>query len=189
MKDNEFDDIIKSKLSDYASKSDISEEAMWSTISKGGSYKSSFLNLIIKPWVYIPSILVIIGSIVFFSFNKNSQKIQSQESKQIICTDSITENHEGAINQTDSVKPICKEEKSELKNEKKNIPICNKIDKQKIEISKPLPVEAIGNQNNKVIEQQSALPKTIEQKVEQQIVKKEVQITDTVVKTKRIRKK
>lgn len=186
MKENEFDDLIQSKLSDYSSKTNVSEENIWENISKSITYNSSIIGFIVKPWFYIP-ILSIIGLTVFLisnTSNSNQSKIEIQK----ICNDSL---HKEKIDiQKDSIITpkinsaieVKVEEKKDKEPKVKDIQITEEKNVKET-------IEVIENQKKATILEQEPPVQPIEQKVEPRIIKKEVQITDTVIKTKRMRKR
>lgn len=189
MKENEFDDLIKSKLSDFSSKTNVSEEKIWENISKSITYKSSIIGFIVKPWFYIP-ILSIIGLTVFLisnTSNTNQSKIEIQK----ICNDSL---HKEKIEieieiQKDSIITPKINSAIEVKVEEKKIKESKIKEVKIIEENQKETIEVIENQKKAIILEQEPPVQPIEQKVEPRIIKKEVQITDTVIKTKRMRKR
>ena len=189
MKENEFDDLIQSKLSNYSSKTTVSEEEIWRKVSKGISYKSSFITVIKKPWVYI-SVISIAGLFVFLISNKTgTQKNQPINLNHTICKDIICPDKNDTLHAIDSIQTKKIKSNIETNFEKSKSKVSLIEESQVKEEKNKETIENFVEQNNEIIEKQKESTQTIEPKVEQKIIKKEIQITDTVIKTKRMRKR
>lgn len=187
MQDKEFDKIIQNSLSDKSSSSKISEEAMWNKISESINSRSKISFFSFKAFIVYFSIAVLISLLVFINIHNHKTEV-------------ITKNNT----------PLLKKNEVQVKNH--IVDTCNKVNdtmiKQKTEKQVNKQSSKQSNQNNQIktinslpeqqiindgVEKENVIQNIpIEEKqtiVQPQIVTKQIQITDTILKTKRIRRK